>query len=230
MDAATGQPRRSSSPAVRGWALTAIAAQVLFLVSWLVAPLWQGSRYSVVAHSISDMYAVSAPGGLFLVVVLTACGAVTILFALLSLRLALRGGGWGASVGAIVLALSVYGLGDLLSPFERLACRIADPGCTTVSQLSNTGGKLDGILTTAGLLFFVAAGFFLAGAMARLPAWRRWALAARLVSIAVLLLLVATAVTNPLGVGGLFERLTAGLGAVGVALLAVAVVVRGRDR
>lgn len=221
MDATTNGPR---PPGVRRWALAAIAAQALFLLSWLVAPLWQGPRYSVVAHSISDMYAVGAPGGAFLVVVLTLCGAVTIAFALFSLRPALRGGGWGATVGAMVLALSVYGLGDLLSPFERLACRIADPGCTAASQLSNAGGRLDGILTTAGLLLFVAAGFFLAGAMSRLPRWRPYAVLARIQSIGVLVLLVATGVTNTLGSGGLFERLTAGLGAVGVAVLAGGVV------
>ncbi len=229
MDAAANRSRPTFAPTVSRWALAAIGAQVLFLASWLVAPLWQGPRYSVVAHSISDMYAVGAPGGAFLVVALTLCGGVTILFVLLSLRPALRGGGWGVSVGAICLAASVYGLGDLLSPFERLACRIADPGCTATSQLSNAGGTLDGILTTAGLLLFVAAGFFLAGAMARLPAWQAWAGPARLVSVAVLVLLVATAVTNPRGVGGLFERLTAGLGAVGVAVLASGVVASSPD-
>ncbi|MCA2176125.1 DUF998 domain-containing protein [Nonomuraea glycinis] len=43
-----------------------------------MAASWQGPRYSVLAHTISDLYAVTAPGGMFLVVVFTLCGAATI--------------------------------------------------------------------------------------------------------------------------------------------------------
>jgi hypothetical membrane protein len=106
----------------------AIAAQVLFVASWLAAASWQGPRYNVPAHSISDMYAVTAPHGSFLVVVFTDCGAATILFALFSVWPSLRPGGRAATVGSVLLALSVAGLGDLLSPAERLACRMANPG------------------------------------------------------------------------------------------------------
>jgi hypothetical protein len=49
-----------------------------------------------------------------LVVVLTVCGEATILFALTALRPAL-GGGWCATTGTVLLALSIYGRGDLLS-------------------------------------------------------------------------------------------------------------------
>ena len=97
----------------------ALVAQVAFVASWLIAASWQGPRYSVLAHSISDMYAVSAPYAIFLVVVFTLCGAATILFAWLSLRSALRPAGWTATVGSVLLALSIYGLGDLLSPLEH---------------------------------------------------------------------------------------------------------------
>src|SRR5215212_11836803 len=79
---------RSDNVWVRRWALVALVAQVAFVGSWLIAASWQGPRYSVLDHSISDMYAVGAPNGAFLVVVLTLCGAATILFAWLSLRIA----------------------------------------------------------------------------------------------------------------------------------------------
>src|SRR4051794_26207257 len=125
---------------VRRWAWAGFAAQVAFVASWLLAAAWQGDGYSVTAHTISDMYAVTAPGGLILVVVLTLCGLATALFALLSVRPVLRPGGRSATIGAVLLALSIYGLGDLLSPFEREACRLADPGCTPEDQAANLGG------------------------------------------------------------------------------------------
>ena len=158
---------RGDKAGVRRWARVALVAQVAFVASLLIAASWQGSRYSVLAHSISDMYAVGAPNGAFLVVVLTLCGAATILFAALSLRPSLRPGGWSATVGSVLLGLSIFGLGDLLTPFEREACRLADPGCTGAAQLANSGGKLDAALSAVGLALFVAAGFFLASARSK---------------------------------------------------------------
>ena len=90
MDARSPGVGRSHEAGVRGWALGALVAQVAFVSSWLIAASWQGPRYSVLAHSISDMYAVGAPNGAFLVVVISLCGAATILFAWLSLRPSLR--------------------------------------------------------------------------------------------------------------------------------------------
>jgi len=68
-----------------------IAAQVIFVASWLAAASWQGPRYSVLAHSISEMYARTAPHAMFLVIVLTLCGAATIWFVLRSVRPAAHG-------------------------------------------------------------------------------------------------------------------------------------------
>src|SRR5215213_3513000 len=194
---------RSDKAGVRRWALVALVAQVAFVGSWLIAASWQGPRYSVLDHSISDMYAVGAPNGAFLVVVLTLCGAATILFAALSLRPSLRPGGWRATVGSVLLGLSIYGLGDLLTPFEREACRLADPGCTGAAQFANWGGKLDAALTLVGLVLLVAAGFFLASAMKRVPGWRRWARSARWAMVLFLALLVATVLARAVGLGGL---------------------------
>lgn len=212
----------------RRWALVAVAAQVVFVVSFLIAAAWQGSGYSALAHSISDMYAVTAPHVWFLVAVLTVTGAVTIVFAWLCVWPTLRAGGWSARVGSILLALSVFGLGDLLTPFERLACRLADEGCSSADQLANLGGMLDTTLTTAGFVFFVGAGFFLAGAMGNTRDWQGWVRPTNWFTIAVLVLFVATGVFSASAVGGLLERLVAALGALGIALLALEIARRNR--
>ncbi len=211
---------------IRRWALVALVAHVLFVFSWLVAALWQGPRYSVLAHSISDMYAVGAPNGAFLVIMITLCGVAAILFTLLSVWPSLRPGGWTVAVGSLLLVFSIFGVGNLLTAFERLACRRADPGCTATAQLTNFGGRLDAILSTIGVLLFVAAGFFLASAMKRTPGWHGWAWPARWVMILIIVLYIATGVLGAVGLSGLFERLLAATGAAGVALLAVGVLQR----
>jgi hypothetical protein len=212
--------------AVRRWALVGLVAQVAFVASWLIAASWQGPHYSSLAHSMSDMYAVGAPFGAFLVVVFTLCGAATILFVWLSVRPSLRPAGWRATVGSALLALSIYGLGDLLSPFEREGCRLADAGCTAAAQMANSGGRLDALLSTLGVFLFVLAAFFLASAMKRLPDWRHWAWPARGLAVLFLVLLVGTGLGSAVDLSGLFERLLAALGAAGIALLAVGVLQR----
>jgi hypothetical protein len=206
----------------------AVAAQVIFVASWLLAAAWQGPRYSVLAHSISDMYAVTAPGGAFLVIVFTLCGAVTILFAWCSLRPALRPAGWLAPAGSALLALSIFGLGDLLSVSEREACRLADPGCTATSQLSNSGGMTDGVLSTAGLVLFILALFFLAAAMKRIPSWQAWVGPVRCYTALMIVLVGCDDLTDSDGYSGLVERFIALAGAAGIALLAAGVSRRSR--
>jgi hypothetical protein len=200
--------------------ITGLVAQVVFVLAWLVAAAWQGVRYSVLAHSISDMYAVTAPGGIVLVVVFTLTGAATIAFAWAGLWPALRGAGWPALVGTVLLTLSIFGLGDLLSPFERLACRLADPGCTAAGQLGNAGGRLDSTLSTLGVIAFIAAIFFLAAAMAKVPDWRRLSGPTIVIGILTVLAFVALGALGGSGLGGLFERLLALFGAVGIAVFA----------
>jgi len=224
---------RSANPVryqarVRRWALVGVAAQALFVVSGLVAAAWQGPRYSVLADSVSDMYARTAPGGMFLVVMFTLCGAATIWFAVASVRPALHAGGWRATAGSVLLAVSVVGLGDLLSPFERLACRMADPGCTSARQISNLGGRLDDILTTSGVVMLVVAGFFLAAAMKRAPGWRAWARPARGTIVAIIVLFVAAVVSQNIGLGGLSERVLEDTVAAAIAALGIGIIRRCR--
>lgn len=226
--AATGEASRVGRR-VRRLAWLAVAAQVAFVAGWLLAAAWQGPRYSVVADSISDMYAVTAPGGAFLVVVFTLCGAATMWFAWRSLRPALRPAGWPATIGAVLVALSICGLGDLLTASERLACRIADPGCTPTSQLANAGGKMDNTLSTIGVVLFVLAGFSLAAAMKRLPSWRAWVRPVRWWAVLMIILTICEVLTQGAdGLSGLFERLIALTGATGIALLARGVIRRSK--
>jgi len=213
---------------VRRLARLAVAAQVIFVFSWLIAAAWQGPRYSVLAHSISDMYAVTAPGGAFLVIVFTLCGAATIWFAWRSLRTALRPAGWLASVGSALLALSIFGLGDLLTVSERLACRMADPSCTSAKQLSNSGGMMDTIISTAGVPLFVIAGFLLAAAMKRVPGWQAWVRPVRWCMAAMIVFMICDGLTQSAGFSGLFERLMALIGAAGIAVVASGVIRRSR--
>jgi len=215
--------------AVRRWAWLGLVAQAVFVASWLVAASWQGPRYSVVAHTISDMSAVTAPHGALLVVVLTLCGAATMGFALRSVWSALRTGGWRAATGSVLLALSIVGLGDLLSPAERLACRMADPGCTATQQLSNTGGQLDNAISSLGLLLLVIAAFFLAAAMRRTHGWEGWARPTRWTAVLITAFGVASVLTQDAGYTGLFERLVAALGAAALAVLAIGILRRTRD-
>ena len=56
------------------------------------------------------------------------------------------------------MALSIFGLGNLLTVTERLDCRMADPGCTSAKQLSNFGGTMDDLFSTAGLILIVRLG------------------------------------------------------------------------
>jgi len=203
-----------------------IAAQVIFVASWLVAATWQGPHYSVLKHSISEMYAVTAPHPMFLLIVITLAGAATIWFALGSVLPALRPGGWAATVGSALLALSAAGLGDLLTPFERVACRLADPGCTTAKMVSNSGGKLDGNLTTIGVALLVLAAFFLAHAMRRMPSWQAWAWPTRLTAVLIVVFAIGDFADS--GLSGLFERLASAAGAAAIAALAVGILRRSR--
>ena len=219
------------TPAVarmRLFAVVAAVAHVVFVLAWLLAGTWQGPRYSWLDHSISDMYAVGAPRGAFLVVVITLCGVSAILFAVLSVWPALKEAGWSAAVGSGALALSIYGLGDLLTPFERMACRSADVGCSDADKVANAGGFLDVALSTAGLTLFVAAGFFLSAAMGLAPGWKAWSRPTMWVTIVVLTLFILTVALGSVGLGGLFERLLAATGAAAIVVLAVGVLRHSR--
>jgi hypothetical protein len=213
---------------VRRWSAAVVVVNVVFVAAWLLAASWQGPHYSVTAHSISDMYADGAPGAAFLIVVITLCGATVLCFAWRALWPSLRMAGRPAVAGVALLAASIFGLGDLLTPFEREACRLADPGCTFSAQNANAGGLLDAVLSTAGVVALVVAGFFLAAAMARLPEWQGWVRPTRWAAVVILVLLAADALSGPAGLAGLAERLLAAAGAAAIAALGTGVWRRAR--
>ncbi|WP_328463888.1 DUF998 domain-containing protein [Streptomyces sp. NBC_00448] len=212
---------------IRRWARVSMAAHVVFVAAFLIAASWQGPRYSVTAHSISDMYAQGAPHAAFLIVVNTCCGAAGLLFVSRSLWPVLRPAGGLARLGCVLFSLAPFGVGDLLTPFERLACRQADPECSASDQLANSGGTMDNLLTSVGMVAMVAGAFVLASAMKRLPRWAAWVRPVRLSAAVLLLLLVATVLSGPAGLDGLFERLVAGFGAACVIALGAAVLREG---
>jgi len=223
---AGGQGRRGRG--VRRWAWAGLIAQIAFVASWAAASNWQGPHYSTVTDSISDMYALGVPGAAFLIVTFTLTGAATIMFALRSVWPALRPGGRIAAAGSVLLALSVCGLGDLLTAGERMACRASDPGCTAVRQLSNSGGRLDDVLTTFGVLAMIVAGILLSFAMRRTASWRGWAGPTRAAMFLLFCFTCGDIIGSSHGVGGAFERLIALTGAVWLAAVAVGVLRRTR--
>src|SRR3982750_116629 len=101
---------------LRRWARLTVVANIAFTLAWILAATWQGPRYSTTAHTISDMYADGAPGAWFLIVVFTLAGAAGIMFAWRSVWPALRAAGRSARVGAVLLSVSIFGVGDLFSP------------------------------------------------------------------------------------------------------------------
>lgn len=214
-------PRRTAR--ARRWATFAVAANAAFVLSWLLAASWQGPRYSVTAHTISDMYADGVPGAWFLIIVLTLSGAAVLQFAHRSLWPTLRPAGWPALVGTVLLSTSIFGAGDLLTVFEREACRQADQGCSASDQLANSGGAMDNVLSTFGVFSLIAAGFFLAAAMKRVDGWQSWVRPTRRVATVLIVVAVLDSVTGGIGLDGLCERLLAAIGAGAIALLAIGV-------
>lgn len=205
---------------IRRWARLVVVANIVFVLAWLLAALWQGPGYSVVAHTISDMYAYRAPGAWALIVVFTLCGAAVLMFAWRSLWPALRAAGWPARVGVILLGLSIFGLGDLLSLFEQEGCRLADAGCTPDAQTATFGGVTDATLSTLGVFALAVGGFFLADAMKRLPEWQSWVRPTRVAAFVFVVLIVLDGLLGGVGLGGLCERLVALAGAAGIITLA----------
>ncbi|MFC1414081.1 DUF998 domain-containing protein [Streptacidiphilus sp. N1-12] len=208
------------SPHVRRWAWAVLLTHIVFTASWLLAAAWQGPRYNVFSQTISDMYADGAPGAWFLIIVFTLSGLALVVFARASLWPRLRQGGTPAKAAVLLLALSIFGLGDLLSPFEREGCPIAARGCTSDLQTATFGGALDTVLSTLGVVALIAAGFCLASATKRVPGWSDYTRATRRATIAMIVLFVLDGATQSIGLSGMFERLIALAGAVAIITLA----------
>lgn len=202
------------------WAAkTGIWAQIVLIVSFAVFGLVQGPHYSWLAHSISDMYADKAPLGSLLVAVITVCGAMTLMFVVFSLWPSVKRAGLSAKLATVLLGLSIFGVGDLLSPFERLGCRLADAGCTDSLQTATTGGRNDMILSGIGVFLLMIGVITLGYSISKLKEFKQ--VSKLLIYGGYLLILVIVIMgMAPVTIYGLMERLVALLGAVLLALLA----------
>ena len=207
---------------IRTWAWVGIGAQVMFTVAWLVAQAWQPPTYRPLAHTISDRYAVGAPYPAVLMTAITLSGAGTIAFAVGALRPALAGH-WTGIVGWLLVAVSILGLGDLLTVFEREGCQLAVAGCTPKAQTANAGGALDAALSSFGLVALGISGFFIGTALRKRPALARFAWPARIGGVLVLVLLFAMGAFGAIGLSGLGERIIAVAACAGGAGLALIV-------
>jgi hypothetical protein len=77
-------------------------------------------------------------------------------------------------------------------------------------------------------VLLVIAGFLLAAAMRRLPAWRAWVRPVRWTTALIFLLLAGDALTGGSGYSGLFERVFAAVAAAAIAALAIGILRRSR--
>ncbi|HEX4254342.1 MAG TPA: hypothetical protein VH089_04590, partial [Streptosporangiaceae bacterium] len=89
-------------------------------------------------------------------------------------------------------------------------------------------GMLDNTLSTYGVLALVLAGIFLSFAMRRAATWRGWAWPTRWTMVLIFGAAFADAIGQHYGLGGLFERLIALIGAIWLGSLAVAILRRNR--
>jgi hypothetical protein len=198
----------------------AIFGQVLVTAAWLVAGVLQGRGYSVVRHDISDLGALTADRPWLILIAQGVSGALTMTFAVGSLRPALAVPGHRGPVSASLVALSAAGLDDLSDAFFRLDCRAADLGCTEVVATSSWHGAIHGIVGSVTFAILVIAPFALVRRMRLVPDWR--SLTGPTVGYGILLAVavagfVALSITAG---GGYAQRAVALLGSVGVIGLA----------
>jgi hypothetical protein len=204
-------------------AVAAIAAQGLFIGSWLWAGAVEGHGYSATRHDISDLGALTAHHATPFALGIGAAGALTILFAIAALRPALEIDGRPTPVGAWLVALSLPGLDNLSDAFFRLDCRAADAGCSSSDAMASWHGVAHIAVFAIAALATVAAPFALAARMRVVDGWRDLVGPTRLFGVVTVIALAATAATAGTSVQGLTQRIAATIVPLGVAALAVRV-------
>lgn len=178
----------------------AIAAQLLFIGTFLVVGATEGHGYDAMRHDISDLGALTAHhAGVFRLLVGLA-GAITIAFGLLVVRPALR-----STTAGVLVALSLPGFDSFTDTFFRLDCRAADAGCSASVALTSWHAKLHLACFAIAAITTVAAAFVIGN---RTVGW---------VTIA---LLATTAASSGSAVQGLTQRIAATVVPLGVAVLA----------
>jgi hypothetical protein len=205
------------------WGVVGVIAQAAFTGGWLIAETWQGSRYSPVSDTISDMQAATAPHLEFIVACFAVGGIGTFCFAVFGLRPALAGAGKTAARAPWMLAFAGLVLGN---SFPLIPCQLTDPGCSAHHQLYSPGGLTDAIAASLAFVVLVFTPGQLWRRMKVLPRWRRLKpvmLTARVVCPLCWILLSVTSIAQT--AEGLTERILASscvlwIGAVALTLTA----------
>jgi hypothetical protein len=148
--------------ALAALAVLAIAAQGLFIVSWLWAGAVEGHGYSAIRHDISDLGALTAHHASAFVAGIGVAGALTVVFAVAVLRPALEVGGLTTPIGSWLVALSLPALDNLADVFFRLDCRAADVACSSSDAVDSWHGTAHIAVFDVAAAATIAAPFALA--------------------------------------------------------------------
>lgn len=209
----------------QAWGVLGLIAQASFMLGWLVAETWQGPRYSLVKHNISDLQAATAPHAWFPITCFAIGGLGTFAFAIFGLRPALRDAGTTAAYAPWLLALAALALGN---SFPQIPCRLADPGCSAHHQLHSPGGMTDAIVSGAAFFVLVFTPFPLWRRLAVLPQWRQLKpvmLVARIVGPACFLAFAICSSMHSTPAVGLIERILVTTCVLWVSALAIELIV-----
>ncbi|MEU4197550.1 DUF998 domain-containing protein [Kribbella sp. NPDC026611] len=192
---------------LRSAAIVTVAAQGVFIVGTVVGGAIEGHGYDARRHDISDLAAVTAHHAILARLSLGIAGAVTIAFALLVLRPALRTADGHESIGAWLVALSLAGWDNLSDAFFRLDCRAADVGCVSSASFESWHAKVHLASYLIAGAATVIAPFLLARRMRRVDAWRNLAGPTRTAGFVIIAALATTAFTAGTPIQGWTQRL-----------------------
>jgi len=209
---------------IRLLAVGGVAGQVIFTVGWLVGGWVQDVAYSSARHDISDLGALTARHPWVMLTAQGLGGALTIAFALGSLRPALDVAGRRGAIGPWLIALSLPGLDNVSDLFFRLDCRAADPGCTAAVSAASWHGQVHSIVGGVSAVITLAAPFVMLRRLRLSPGWRGLFWPTVAVGIALVAGFVAYAALGGQSGQGLTQRAIAIIACGWIATLAVQVV------
>ena len=214
-------PNRAAVMRRTAWrAGAAIAAQLLFVVGWLVIGQLEGHGYSPGRHDISDLGALTAHNATAVLLTGGIAGALTIAFALWVLRPSLRSADEKGTLGAWLVALSLPSFDNLTDAFFRLDCRASDAGCATADSTASWHGKVHLACFVVAALATVTAPFVLSRRMRKVDGWQDLAGPTRAFGILTILALLVTGASTGTAVQGWTQRGAAVLVSLGIVALA----------
>ena len=204
-------------------AAAAIAAQVAFVLGWLVLGALEGHGYSPGRDDVSDLGALTAHHTMWWQLVVGASGALTMAFAIWALRPALTLPGRRAPLAAWLVVVSLPSLDNLGDAFFRLDCRAADAGCSTADAAASWHGKAHLVVFAVAAVPTLIAPFALARSFRQLEGWRDLARPARVFGVVAIIGFVVTAATSGTAAQGWTQRGIIVIVCSGIVLLATRV-------